>query len=68
MSNIYSEFFIIAHINNISGISEEGEDAFAAMRRAKKNVSLKGRGTKMMDVPKEDLVYGLEKVGNGLIQ
>ena len=43
-------------------IAEEGEDAFAAMRRAKQKSSLKGKGKKGLEVPIDDLKYGLEKV------
>ena len=43
-------------------IAEEGEDAFAAMRRAKQKSSLKGKGKKGLEVPPDDLKYGLEKV------
>ena len=43
-------------------IAEEGEDAFAAMRRAKQKSSLKGKGKKGLEVPPDDLKYGLDKV------
>ena len=43
-------------------IAEEGEDAFAAMRRAKQNSSIKGKGKKGAEVPADDLRYGLDKV------
>ena len=46
----------------VSDIAEEGDDAFAAMRRAKAKSSLKGKGRKIVEVPREDMQYGLEKV------
>ena len=51
----------------ISDIAEEGDDAFAAMRRAKAKSSLKGKGKKFVEVPREDMQYGLEKVQIGMI-
>lgn len=50
-----------------SDIPEEGDDAFAAMRRAKAKSSLKGKGKKFVEVPREDMQYGLEKVQIGMI-
>ena len=44
----------------LTDIAEEGEDAFAAMRRAKQNKKIKGK--KVLEVPMDDLAYGLEKV------
>ena len=49
-------------ISYVAGIAEEGEDSFSAMRRAKKNISLKGKGTRIVEVSKEVLEYCLEKV------
>ena len=51
----------------VSDIAEEGDDAFAAMRRAKAKSSLKGKGRKIVEVPREDMQYGLEKVQIGMI-
>ena len=46
-------------------IAEEGEDAFAAMRRARDKKSIK---SKVIEIAKEDLQYGLEKVTNLIIK
>ena len=59
--NLHSYFCVI------SDIAEEGDDAFAAMRRAKAKSSLKGKGKKFVEVPREDMQYGLEKVQIGMI-
>ena len=45
--NLHSYFCVI------SDIAEEGDDAFAAMRRAKAKSSLKGKGKKFVEVPRE---------------
>ena len=37
------------------------------MRRAKAKSSLKGKGKKFVEVPREDMQYGLEKVQIGMI-
>ena len=57
---LYSYFCVV------SDIAEEGDDAFAAMRRAKAKSSLKGKGRKIVEVPREDMQYGLEKVQIGI--
>ena len=44
----------------MTDIAEEGEDAFAAMRRAKQKKKVSGK--KILEVPADDLKYGLEKV------
>ena len=59
--NLHSYFCVV------SDIAEEGDDAFAAMRRAKAKSSLKGKGKKFVEVPREDMQYGLEKVQIGVI-
>ena len=62
----YDNFQSIFLFLVVSDIAEEGDDAFAAMRRAKAKSSLKGKGRKIVEVPREDMQYGLEKVQIGM--
>ena len=49
-------------ISYVAAIDEDGEDAFAGMRRAREKKNIKGKGLKIAQVPAEDLEYCLEKV------
>ena len=59
---IFGLLLLLQWISYIAAIAEDGEDAFAGMRRAREKKNIKGKGLKIAQVPAEDLEYCLEKV------